>query len=147
MLSCIAYDGVGTTAAAHGADNSIDSIRTRHSLLNRLKDWGDQASWQDFLDTYWRLIYNVAVKAGLADTEAEEVVQETVIAVAKKNAEFKADCPPELAESSARSESRDVSSLQIVPSIFAPVWLRWGCHEPRRATASGQTVRRFIRGG
>src|SRR5439155_18450897 len=60
-------------------------------LLNRLKDWGDQTSWQDFFDTYWRLIYNVAVKAGLSDTEAQEVVQETVIAVANKIAEFKTD--------------------------------------------------------
>src|SRR2546428_12249251 len=73
------------------AHNSIDSIRTRYSLLNRLKDLGDQTSWQDFFDTYWRLIYNVAVKAGLTDTEAQEVVQETVIAVAKKIAGFKAD--------------------------------------------------------
>ena len=59
--------------------------------MNRLKDWGDQASWQDFFDTYWRLIYNVAVKAGLSDTEAQEVVQETVIVVAKNISEFKAD--------------------------------------------------------
>ncbi|PYJ85412.1 MAG: RNA polymerase subunit sigma [Verrucomicrobia bacterium] len=72
-------------------DKSFDPIPTRHSLLNRLKDWGDQVSWQDFFDTYWRLIYNVAVKAGLTDTEAQEVVQETVIAVAKKISEFKAD--------------------------------------------------------
>src|SRR5437764_3433539 len=72
-------------------DKSFDPIPTRHSLLNRLKDWGDQASWQDFFDTYWRLIYNVAVKAGLTDTEAQEVVQETVIAVAKNISEFKAD--------------------------------------------------------
>ncbi len=68
-----------------------DSIPTRHSLLLRLKDWEDQASWQEFFDTYWRLIYNVAVKAGLSDTEAQEVVQETVIGVARKIGEFKAD--------------------------------------------------------
>ncbi len=73
------------------ADHSTDSIRTRHSLLNRLKDLGDHASWQDFFDTYWRLIYNVAVKAGLTDAEAQEVVQETIIAVARKIPEFKAD--------------------------------------------------------
>src|SRR5437870_7939116 len=73
------------------ADNSTDSIRTRHSVLNRLKDWGDQASWQDFFDTYWRLIYNVAVTAGLTDSEAQDVVQETIIAVARKIPEFKAD--------------------------------------------------------
>ena len=73
------------------AQDLIDLIPTRHSLLNRLKDWGDQASWQDFFDTYWKLIYNVAVKAGLTDTEAQDVVQETVIAVARKIAEFKAN--------------------------------------------------------
>src|SRR5437773_11139694 len=73
------------------AQHSFDPIPTRHSLLNRLKDWGDQTSWQDFFDTYWQLIYNVAVKAGLSDTEAQEVVQETVIAVARKIGEFKAD--------------------------------------------------------
>lgn len=70
---------------------AFDPIPTRHSLLNRLKDWGDQTSWQDFFDTYWQLIYNVAIKAGLADAEAQEVVQETVIAVAKKIGEFKTD--------------------------------------------------------
>jgi len=72
-------------------DKAFDPIPTRHSLLSRLKDWGDQASWQEFFDTYWRLIYNVATKAGLSDAEAQEVVQETVIAVARKIAEFKTD--------------------------------------------------------
>ncbi len=72
-------------------DKPLDPILTRHSLLSRLKDWGDQTSWQDFFDTYWRLIYNVAVKAGLTDSEAQEVVQETVIAVARKIPEFKTD--------------------------------------------------------
>jgi RNA polymerase sigma-70 factor (ECF subfamily) len=72
-------------------DKPFDPIATRHSLLARLKDWGDQASWQDFFDTYWQLIYNVAIKAGLTDAEAQEVVQETVIAVARKIPEFKTD--------------------------------------------------------
>jgi RNA polymerase sigma-70 factor (ECF subfamily) len=72
-------------------NQAFDSIATRHSLLNRLKDWGDQTSWQEFFDTYWQLIYNVAVKAGLSDAEAQEVVQETVIAVARKIGEFKTD--------------------------------------------------------
>ena len=61
-----------------------DSIPTRHSLLNRLKDWRDEASWREFFETYWELIYNVARKAGLNDAEAQDVVQETVIAVAKR---------------------------------------------------------------
>jgi len=67
------------------------SLQTRWSLIGRLKDWGDQQSWQEFFDTYWKLIYTVALKAGLSDAEAHEVVQEAVISVAKKMPEFKCD--------------------------------------------------------
>jgi RNA polymerase sigma-70 factor (ECF subfamily) len=66
-------------------------IPTRRSLLNRLKDWDDKESWLDFFNTYWKLIYSVAAKAGLNDAEAQDVVQETVIAVAKKMQAFKYD--------------------------------------------------------
>jgi RNA polymerase sigma factor (sigma-70 family) len=66
-------------------------IPTRWSLISRLKDWHDRDSWKTFFDTYWKLIYGVAIKAGLSDSEAEEVVQETVITVSKKINEFKAD--------------------------------------------------------
>ena len=68
-----------------------DSIPTRHSLLNRLKDWRDDESWREFFETYWELIYNVARKAGLNDAEAQEVVHETVIGVAKNIGEFETD--------------------------------------------------------
>ena len=54
-------------------------IPTRWSLISRLKDWDDRESWKNFFDTYWKLIYGAAIKAGLSDVEAEEVVQETVI--------------------------------------------------------------------
>lgn len=64
---------------------------TRWSLVHRLKNWDDRESWKDFFDAYWKLIYSVALKAGLSDTEAEEVVQETVITVAKKIGSFQAD--------------------------------------------------------
>ena len=40
---------------------------------------------------YWRLLYNVARKSGLSDDQAEEVVQETVIAVARKMPAFRYD--------------------------------------------------------
>jgi RNA polymerase sigma factor (sigma-70 family) len=69
-------------------------IPTRWSLINRLKQWDDSASWQEFFNTYWRLIYAVAVKTGLTETEAQEVVQETIISVAKQMPQFKVD--PEL---------------------------------------------------
>jgi RNA polymerase sigma factor (sigma-70 family) len=60
-----------------------DQIPTRHTLLRRMKDWGDQQSWQDFFNTYWKLIYHVAVKSGLRDSEAQDVVQETILVVAR----------------------------------------------------------------
>jgi RNA polymerase sigma-70 factor (ECF subfamily) len=68
-----------------------DLIRTRTTLIKRLKDWQDQASWQAFFDTYWKLIYGVAVKSGLSQTEAEDVVQETMISVAKHMPNFNYD--------------------------------------------------------
>ncbi len=71
--------------------NDPDSIPTRQSLLARLKDVGDQESWRDFFDTYWRLIHATALKAGLTDSEAQEVVQEVMIAAAKKMPEFTYD--------------------------------------------------------
>jgi RNA polymerase sigma factor (sigma-70 family) len=64
---------------------------TRYSLLSRLHDWEDNESWRVFFDTYWRLIYSVALKAGLRQAEAEEVVQETVICVAQNIQKFKRD--------------------------------------------------------
>ena len=70
---------------------SDEFIPTRASLLGRLKDWGDQKSWQEFFDTYWRLIFSVAVKAGLSEAEAQDVVQETLVTVAKKVGQFKSD--------------------------------------------------------
>ncbi len=66
-------------------------IPTRATLLHRLKDHQDNASWQLFIDTYKNLIHGVATKAGLSATEAEEVVQETVISVSKHMPSFKYD--------------------------------------------------------
>jgi len=66
-------------------------IPTRASLLHRLKNWRDDASWQNFFDTYWKLIYGVARRAGLSDTEAQDVVQETMVSVAKHMPTFKYD--------------------------------------------------------
>jgi RNA polymerase sigma-70 factor (ECF subfamily) len=51
----------------------------------------DQDSWLDFFDLYWRLLYNVARRGGLEDTDAQDVVQETVIAVAKRMPGFHYD--------------------------------------------------------
>jgi RNA polymerase sigma factor (sigma-70 family) len=65
-----------------------DLLPTRQSLLSRLKDWGDQESWSVFFETYWRLIYHTAMRSGLNDAEAQDVVQETVISVLKSMPNF-----------------------------------------------------------
>ena len=63
-------------------------IPTRRSLLSRLRNWDDQEAWRAFFDTYWKLIYNAAIRAGLNETEAQDVVQETVIGISRKIPEF-----------------------------------------------------------
>jgi RNA polymerase sigma factor (sigma-70 family) len=68
-----------------------DPIPTRYTLLSRLEDRGDQDSWKDFFDTYWRLIYSVALKSGLTEAEAQDVVQETIISVARDIHKFERD--------------------------------------------------------
>jgi RNA polymerase sigma-70 factor (ECF subfamily) len=68
-----------------------ETYATRATLIARLKDWGDQASWQDFFDTYWKLIYGVARKKGLSEEESHDVVQETMLAVAKQMPDFTYD--------------------------------------------------------
>src|SRR5258708_1980322 len=67
------------------------SIQTRPSLLNRLKTGDDTESWQEFYRVYGKLVRDFAIRAGLTDTEADEVVQETAIAVARHLPEFHYD--------------------------------------------------------
>lgn len=64
-------------AAAYG--------KTRKSLIARLENWEDQKTWDEFYQTYWRLIYAVAVKAGLRSDEAFDCVQETILSIAKQS--------------------------------------------------------------
>jgi len=71
--------------------DSKQLLQTRWSMLSRLKNWQDDKSWQEFFDTYWELIYSVAIKAGLTQTEAQDAVQETLLAVARNISAVKRD--------------------------------------------------------
>ena len=66
-------------------------LQTRSSLLNRLKTGDDPQSWREFYLIYGGLIRFFAEKAGLTADEAEEVVQETAIGVARRLPEFTYD--------------------------------------------------------
>ena len=59
--------------------------KTRKSLIARLDNWEDQRTWDEFYQTYWRLIYSVAVKAGLRPDEEFDCVQETILSIAKQS--------------------------------------------------------------
>jgi RNA polymerase sigma factor (sigma-70 family) len=88
-----AADLAGVNASGYNTINmkTAGLLATRRSLVDRLANWDDQRRWQEFFDTYWKLIYSAARKSGLTDTEAQEVVQETVITVAKKIDKLKYD--------------------------------------------------------
>lgn len=66
-------------------------VPTRWTLLERLKDWEDQESWQEFFVIYSPLIHKAALGAGLTASEAQEVVQETVLSVCRNMKTFRAD--------------------------------------------------------
>ena len=66
-------------------------IRTRASLLSRLRDLSDNESWKTFYDTYHRLIYRTAVQSGLLHAEAEDVLQSTMASVMKSLPDFHYD--------------------------------------------------------
>jgi len=73
------------------ADDEHSSIQTRPSLLDRLKTGDDTESWQEFYRIYGKLVRDFAIQAGLNDTEADEVVQETAIAMARYLPDFRYD--------------------------------------------------------
>ncbi|MCX6896130.1 MAG: sigma-70 family RNA polymerase sigma factor [Verrucomicrobia bacterium] len=60
-------------------------------MIQRLKNWQDQSSWENFFEIYWKLIYRFAIKSGLTEEEAQDVVQETMSAVARHMPSFKYD--------------------------------------------------------
>src|SRR5947208_10506551 len=55
---------------------------TRPSLLVRLSDPADAPAWEEFVEIYAPLIRRLAAHQGLQDADAEDLVQETLQAVA-----------------------------------------------------------------
>lgn len=72
-------------------EERCEFLPTRKSLVERLKDLEDQAVWGEFFDLYRKLIYGVAMKSGFSHAEAQDLVQETIIFVAKNIAHFRND--------------------------------------------------------
>lgn len=66
-------------------------LPTRVTLLSRLRDWKDRESWQEFFDTYWRLIFSTARRAGLSEEESQDVVQNVLVGASKALRSFRYD--------------------------------------------------------
>jgi RNA polymerase sigma factor (sigma-70 family) len=59
------------------------TFHTRPSLLLRLRDAQDGASWQTFVDVYAPLVYRYCRGRGLQDADAADVSQEVLVQVAQ----------------------------------------------------------------
>ncbi len=59
-------------------------MRTRPTLLFRLRDWKDQATWQEFYALYENYVMRFARGAGLSHHEAEDLVQDVFVRVADR---------------------------------------------------------------
>jgi RNA polymerase sigma-70 factor (ECF subfamily) len=56
---------------------------TRYSLIMRLPDRQDVVAWDEFVSIYEPLVYRLARGKGLQHADAQEVVQEVLIAISK----------------------------------------------------------------
>lgn len=67
-------------------------VSTTHaSLLLRLGQGGDSAAWQEFFDRYVDLLRGFARRRGLQATDADDVVQDVMLAIRKQIGEFRYD--------------------------------------------------------
>jgi RNA polymerase sigma-70 factor (ECF subfamily) len=55
---------------------------TRRSLLLRIKDRDDARAWEEFVEIYEPLLYRLVRTKGLQHADAQELTQETLLAVA-----------------------------------------------------------------
>lgn len=64
---------------------------TQATLLDRIREAADPVAWDEFFERYWRLIYSHARHRGCSEHTAEEIVQETMLAVFRQRQVFRYD--------------------------------------------------------
>jgi RNA polymerase sigma factor (sigma-70 family) len=69
-------------------EDTHSSLRTRSTLLFRLRDWKDDASWSEFYQLYYNFVFSLARRHGLSKADAEEVAQDVFKRVAETIQEF-----------------------------------------------------------
>ena len=68
-----------------------DPLRTRETLIIRLRDPEDAASWTEFAEIYTPLFYGFCMKRGLNHTDTADIVQEVMRGVARAMRGFQYD--------------------------------------------------------
>jgi RNA polymerase sigma-70 factor (ECF subfamily) len=70
--------------------------QTSLSLIARVQELGDGASWAEFLRLYEPIIYRMALRRGLQEADARDVVQQVLLSVSRAIANWNAnpDKPP-----------------------------------------------------
>jgi RNA polymerase sigma-70 factor (ECF subfamily) len=66
-------------------------LPTRASLLRRISDPSDTASWTEFYRLYKKLVFGFACRSGLSRADAEEVTQDVFNRVSQTIHEFESD--------------------------------------------------------
>jgi RNA polymerase sigma-70 factor, ECF subfamily len=69
---------------------------TDYSLIDRVKDMGDGASWLEFTGIYQPVVYRLARRRGMQDADAQDIVQQVFSAIARSLVGWKQsdDQPP-----------------------------------------------------
>jgi RNA polymerase sigma-70 factor (ECF subfamily) len=68
-----------------------DSLTTRLTLIERLRDLSDQAAWSQFVQVYSPLVFRYARRRGLQDADAADVTQDVLRTVARRMGAFEYD--------------------------------------------------------
>ena len=69
---------------------------TSYSLIERVRDLADGASWAEFLRIYQPVVYRMARRRGLQDADAQDVIQQVFVSVSRSIDGWKGgeDLPP-----------------------------------------------------
>lgn len=73
------------------AEDKKDVLKTRQTLLEKIRDKYDENSWEDFVYYYKNFIYMLCRRMKLSHHDSEEVVQKVLIVIWNKLPEFKYD--------------------------------------------------------
>jgi RNA polymerase sigma-70 factor (ECF subfamily) len=72
-------------------DELPSSLGTQASLIQRVRDLTDTASWAEFDRLYRPFLYKIARRSGLSQDDADEIVQDVLAKVAQAIVEFRLD--------------------------------------------------------